>query len=931
MPAGLPPVGLRCAHLDNPLAIAPDRVRFGWLLAGGGMQRAYQIQVIQVQVIQNGCGWLPGAAPLWDSGQTPSGESADVPYGGPPLTPGRRYEWRVRVWDPAGNATEWSAAASFETELAQGDWAASWIGLGALRENFAPPSQPGRPDAVASALRPAPYLRRSFTLAGPAASARLHVTALGLYEARLNGQRVGDAFLTPGWTDYGQRVLYQTYDVTGLLRDGENVLGAVLGDGWYAGFVGFDAKRAGAHYGPATELLAQLDIAFADGTTARVVSDGQWQGRSASVRHADLLMGERHDLRLEPHGWDSPGFDEAVSDKTGSGKAAFGKAAFGNTGPDGAGWREVRQRPRDARVLAADPGVPVRVTQEVAPVTVTRAADGTRVIDFGQNLTGWLSIRASGPAGTTVRVRHAEVLGGDGRLYTDNLRTARQVDEYVLAGGPAVLEPRFTVHGFRYAEVSGYPGEPGPGDIVARVVHSDIPAAGSWESDQAWLDQLLSNIDWGQRGNFISVPTDCPQRDERLGWLGDAQIFARTACYNRDVAAFFAKWLDDVADAQLPSGAFPDIAPRLNFPGAGAPAWGDAGVIVPWTMWKMYGDRAVAERHFGAMTGWMDFVARGNSGYLRTRELGHSYNDWLAPVSDDTPRELLATAYWAYDAALMAELADATGRREEAAGYRELRAKIGSAFADAFVGGDGQLASGTQTAYVLGLHMNLVPGHLRAAAAGHLVEAIRAAGWHLTTGFVGVGYLLPALSSAGRTDVAYRLLAQRSFPSWRYMIDRGATTIWERWDGWSEEGGFQSAWMNSFNHYSLGSVGEWLYRFVLGIDQAPGTAGFGRLLLRPHPAGPLSRASGGYRSARGPVLAGWERAGGQFRYRVEVPPNALASVHVPSADAALVRDASGGGPAGVAEYPGQRGVSEAVFEVGPGGHEFSGPDQEATR
>jgi len=905
-PAGLLPIRLQCAHLDNPLGIAPDRVRFGWLLTGSGLQQAYQIQVIP-----NDSGWLPAAAPLWDSGQTPSGESADVPYDGPPLTPGGRYEWRARVWDSASTASAWSAPASFEVELASEDWEASWIGLGPARESFTPPSQPGPPDPVASALRPAPYLRHSFTLAGPVASARLHVTALGLYEARLNGQRVGDAFLTPGWTDYGQRVLYQTYDVTGLLRAGENVLAALLGDGWYAGFVGFDAKRAGAHYGSAPELLAQLEITLEDGTAARVVSDGQWHGRFAAVRHADLLMGERHDLRLEPHGWDSPGFDAAASEP--------------------AGWRAVQHRRRDGRALAADPGVPVRVTQEILPVTIARAEGGTCVIDFGQNLTGWLRIGASGPAGTSVRVRHAETLDSGGRLYTDNLRAARQVDEYVLAGGPAVLEPRFTVHGFRYAEVTGYPGALGPGDIVARVAGSDITAAGSWESDQAWLDQLLRNIDWGQRGNFISVPTDCPQRDERLGWLGDAQIFARTACYNRDVAAFFAKWLDDVAEAQLPSGAFPDIAPRLEFPGAGTPAWGDAGVIVPWTVWKMYGDRGVPMRHFGAMTAWMDFLERGNPGYLRTRDLGHNYNDWLAPGSDDTPRELLATAYWAYDAALMAELADAAGHAGEAARYRELRAKIGAAFADAFVGADGQVASGTQTAYVLGLHMGLVPGHLRAAAAGHLVAAISAADWHLTTGFVGVGYLLPALSSAGYSDVAYRLLAQRTFPSWRYMIDRGATTIWERWDGWSEERGFQSAWMNSFNHYALGSVGEWLYRFMLGIDQAPGTAGFGHLLLRPHPEGPLNRVSGTYKSARGLIRAEWERAGGQFTYRVEVPPNALASVHVPSADAASVRDASGGRPAAVGEFPGLIGASEAVFQVGPGRHEFSGPDPRATR
>jgi alpha-L-rhamnosidase len=570
--------------------------------------------------------------------------------------------------------------------------------------------------------------------------------------------------------------------------------------------------------------------------------------------------------------------------------------------------------------------VPVRVTQEIAPAAVSRGADGTLLIDFGQNMTGWLRIRASGPDGTIIRVRHAEVLDGDGGLYTDNLRTARQADEYVLAGGPAVLEPRFTLHGFRYAEVSGYPGEPGPGDITARVVHSDITATGSFESAEPWLDRLFRNIDWGQRGNFINIPTDCPQRDERLGWLGDAQVFARTACYNRDVAAFFAKWLDDVAEAQLPSGAFPDIAPRLNFPGAGTPAWGDAGVIVPWTMWKMYGDRGLPGRHFGAMTAWMDFIERGNPGYLRTRELGHSYNDWLAPGRDDTPRELLATAYWAHDAALLAELAQAVGRPQDAARYRELRAKIGAAFADAFVSADGRLTSGTQTAYVLGLHLDLVPAELRAAAAEHLVGAIAAADGHLATGFVGVGYLLPALSSAGYDEVAYRLLGQRTFPSWRYMIDRGATTIWERWDGWSAERGFQSAWMNSFNHYSLGSVGEWLYRFVLGIDQQPGTAGFGRLRLRPHPGGTLARAGGCYQSVRGPVRAGWERSGGRLTYRVELPANVRASVHVPSADAAAVRDAAGGPPASVGPFPGLLGAGEAVFHVGPGRHEFSGPD-----
>ena len=891
--------GLRCAHLVNPLGVPSSRVRLSWVPEGAGTGRSQS--AYQVLVAADEARLLSGHDLAWDSGRVESSCSADIAYAGCPLARGGRYAWRVRVWDENGTASGWSTPAWFETELDPADgWHASWIGLGRVRDSVTPPAEAGAPDPVAMALNPAPYLRRAFPVDKPVASARLHVTALGLYEARLNGHRVGDAFLAPGWTDYTRRIPYQTYDVTGLLTEGENVVGAVLADGWYAGFVGFDAKRAGAHYGTGPELLAQLVITFRDGTRQQVVTDEQWQARSAAIRHADLLMGERHDLRLEPHGWDAPGFDAA-------------------------GWRAAGCRGRDSRPLVADPGPPIHVTEEITPRSITSYAAGRHIIDFGQNLTGWVRIRADGSAGTTVRVRHGEVLAGDGSLYTENLRTARQTDEFTLDGGPAVLEPRFTLHGFRYAEVSGYPGDLYAGDVAARVVHSDIAPAGSFSSSEAWLDRLFRNIDWGQRGNFISVPTDCPQRDERLGWLGDAQIFARTACYNRDVAAFFGKWLDDVADAQLPSGAFTDVAPRLNLSGAGTPAWGDAGVIVPWTVWKMYGDRGILRRHFGAMTAWMDFIERANPDYLRGKDLGNNYNDWLAPGDDDTPHDLLATAYWAHDAALMAEIADAISRPGDAAGYRALWSKIRSAFADAFVADDGQLASGTQTAYVLGLHMQLVPDELRSSAADHLVAAIRHADWHLTTGFVGVGYILPVLSATGHSHVAYRLLEQETLPSWRYMVDQGATTIWERWDGWTEERGFQSAWMNSFNHYALGSVGEWLYRFLLGIDQEPGTAGFGHLLLRPHPGGQLSWARGAYRSVRGPISSGWERSGDRFTFRVELPPNVTASVRIPSDHAAQVRDAGGNPPASVGAFPGARGAHEAIFHVGSGIHEFSGP------
>jgi len=889
----LTPAGLRCGHQVNPLGIASDRARLSWVLEGAGTgraQSAYQVLVTD-----------EAGNMVWDSGRVESSCSADIAYGGVPLAGGGRYPWKVRVWDEAGSVSDWSELAWFEVELDRtSGWHASWIGPSRARESVTPPSGSGPVDPVARALTPAPYLRRAFAVDKPVASARLYVTALGLYEARLNGRRVGDGYLTPGWTDYTQRIAYQTYDVTGLLNQGDNVLGAIIADGWYAGFYGFDAKRAGAHYGPAPELLAQLLLVYAGGGREWIVTDEQWRSAVGAIRHADLLMGERHDLGLEPADWDGPGFDARD-------------------------WRPVRVRDRDATPLVADPGPPVRVTEETTPRSIATDDHGRHIVDFGQNLTGWLRLRVDGPPGARIRIRHGEVLAADGGLYTDNLRTARATDEFTTSGGPEVLEPRFTLHGFRYAEITGYPGDIGQADITARVVHSDTPAAGAFGSSLAWLDRLFRCIDWGQRGNFISVPTDCPQRDERLGWLGDAQVFARTACYNRDVAAFFAKWLDDVADAQLPSGAFTDVAPVLNLRGAGAPAWGDAGVIVPWTVWKMYGDTALLGRHFGAMTRWMEFLERANPDYLRARELGNSYNDWLAPGDDDTPHELLATAYWAHDAALMAEIADATGRPAEAVGYRALWSKIRSAFTGAFVAADGQVASGTQTAYVLGLHMNLVPDDLRATTADRLVARIEAADWHLTTGFAGVGYLLPVLSSTGHTVAAYRLLEQDTVPSWRYMVHAGATTIWERWDGWTAERGFQSPWMNSFNHYSLGSVGEWLYRFLLGIDQEPGTAGFGQLLLRPHPAESLSWARGSYRSARGPVSTGWQRVGDRFTFRVELPPNVTASVRIPSGQAAEVRDAAGNPPASLASFPGAKDAQEAVFRVGSGVHEFSGP------
>ncbi len=732
------------------------------------------------------------------------------------------------MWDEIGQQGAWSPASLFETALdAETGWRdCSWIGLACVPAASEPPAGQAPFDAVALAMKPAPYLRRAFTLHRQPRSARLYATALGVYQASINGRPVSDNVLAPGWTNYHKRVLYQTYDITDLLVTGENVIGVVVADGWACGFYGFDAERPGRHYAPAPELLAQVVVTFSDGTEQRLVSDKHWQGTTGAIAYADLLMGERRDGRLEPKGWDRSGYDAAA-------------------------WRAVYCRDLGHALLRADPGPPIRVTEEVEAKSVRRVRAGEVMVDFGQNLVGWAGFEADEPAGTLIRVRHGEVLAGDGSLYVENLRTARQTDLFTTTGGKERLEPRLTFHGFRYAEVTGLSADLTATDAIACVVQSDTPRTGFFECSSTGVNQLYSNIDWGQRGNFISIPTDCPQRNERLGWLGDAQIFVRTAAYNRDVASFFSKWLDDVSDAQLPSGAFTDFAPSLGHDWTGAPAWGDAGIIVPWTIYKMYGDRGVLERNLRAMEAWMDFLSAENPDLLRAHQLGNSYGDWLAPTGELTPSELIGTAYWAYDAGLMVEVSRAVGRAEEAAKYEELAGEIRDAFTKAYVSPSGRIEPETQTAYVLALHMDLIPDEVRADAAAHLVEAIGRAGGHLGTGFVGVGYLLPVLSSNGYSDVAYRLLEQRSFPSWLYAIDRGATTIWERWDGWTEENGFQSPEMNSFNHYSLGSVGEWLYRFVLGIDLAPGAAGFDRLVIRPHPGGSLTYARGSFRSVRG--------------------------------------------------------------------------------
>ena len=726
---------------------------------------------------------------------------------------------------------------------------------------------------------PPPLARAEFTLSKPVARARLYASALGLYELRLNGSRVGDQVLAPGFTDYDDRVQYQTYDVTGALREGRNAIGAMLADGWYSGRL-----QGGQRFGDAPRLLAQLEVEYTDGTSTRVVSDDSWRTADGPLRAAGIYDGEELDARAEPAGWDRAGFDAS----------AWEPAAV-----DGG----VTTRP----VAQAAP--PIEVTQDLRPVAVTEPSPGVYVFDMGQNIVGWTRLRVRGPAGTTVRLRHAEVLNPDGTIYTANLRSARQTDTYTLrGGGEEVYEPRFTYHGFRYVEVTGYPGRPSLDDVTGRVVHAAMPGAGELDTSDPLLDRLQQNIVWGIRGNFLSVPTDCPQRDERLGWTGDAQMIAETASFNFDVSGFFTKWTHDLADAQHADGAFTDVAPDVCC-GAGTAGWGDAGVIVPYALFRRYGDTRIVDRHWTAMTRWIDYLQAHSNGLLRPNQ---GYGDWLN-VSSDTPRDVIGTAFFAWSTTLVAEMARATGRDADAARYEALARDVADAFNRAYVSADGTIKGDTQTAYVLALRFGLLPEELRPAALEHLVDDIESHGWHLSTGFLGTPHLLSVLEEGGRADVAYRLLRQDSYPSWLYQVRMGATTVWERWDSIRPDGTFQDPGMNSFNHYGFGAVGDWMYRSLAGIR--PAEPGYRKIEIRPVPGSGLGAARGAYESPYGRIESSWTQQGGRYELTVAVPPNTTATVYVPADDPARVPAPAGAQPAGAED-------GYAVFTVGSGRYTF---------
>ncbi len=851
------------------------------------MQSAYEIQVA-VSAEK-----LTRSKLLWDSGKRDSEASMHVPYEGPALNSSQRYYWRVEVWDNRGRDSGWSEPAYWEMGLLQpSDWKAHWI-----RPNL-------QEDEKKS--NPSPMLRRIFELRRNIASARLYASAMGLYQLELNGQRVGDQYFTPGWTAYDFRYQYQTYDVTSQLKAGRNCLAAFLGDGWFRGRMTWDEKRNS--YGTKLALLAQLVITYKNGKQEIVGTDENWKANTGPILMSDIYDGETYDARAERAGWSQADYNDQ-------------------------GWSGVTVIDAPKAQLVAAAGPPVQAIQEIKPVKILKTPQGDTVLDMGQNMVGWIRFRVNAPNGTAITLRHAEVLDSKGNFYTANLRSAKQSDRYITNGkGVETFEPHFTFQGFRYVAVDGWPGELNPDVFTGVVVHSAVEPTGSFESSSAMLNQLQHNIVWGQKGNFVDVPTDCPQRDERLGWTGDAQVFAPTAMFLHDSASFYEKWLRDLALDQQDDGAVPHVIPNVlshstREGDSGAAGWADSAVVVPWTLYVSYGDRRVLEEQYPSMKSWVEYMRKqAGSRYLWNTE--KTFGDWLAFATDDsdypgatTDKDLVQTAYFAHSTDLLQRTAVVLGKREDAQFYADLLEHIRLAFQQEFVTPNGRLSSNTQTAYALALAFDLLPESQRKEAAARLADDVRSFE-HLTTGFLGTPLLCRVLSDYGYLDEAYMLLNRKEYPSWLYPITRGATTIWERWDGIKPDGTFQDSSMNSFNHYAYGAIGEWMYRVVAGIEVDSQKPGYKHVLVQPRPGGGLEWVKASVHSIYGDVSSFWELKGQKMTLRVVIPANTTATIRLPHARLEDVLE-SGAPLQSSSEIRGPRQVSDAVVaDTGSGSYVF---------
>jgi alpha-L-rhamnosidase len=871
----------------DPISIDAVNPRFSWQLNAGEkrsvMQTAYELKVSSLG---------KGKHDVWETGKVMSDQSMYIAYKGEPLVAGQKYSWQVKVWDNTGKATAWSEPASFQMGLlTPADWKAKWITPGFAED---------------SVNRPSPLFRKGFSLSKKVKSATAYITSHGLYEAQINGHRVGDAYLTPGWTSFNKRLQYQAYDVANLLQPGENAAGVTLGNGWYRGYFGYNPTPN--LYGKDIALLFQLEVTYTDGSTETITSDGSWKSSTGPVRFAEIYYGATIDNRMEQKNWSTARFD----DKSWSGVT-------------------VKDFPKD--ILIATYNEPVKKHETFKPVKLFKTPKGEQVIDFGQNLVGWVQMKVKGHAGDTIKISHAEVLDKPGNFYTENLRSARSQDIYVLKGGDEeTFEPQFTWQGFRYIKVEGVPGDLKMENFTAITLYSDMKPAGTFTCSNPLLNQLQHNIQWGQKGNFLDVPTDCPQRDERLGWTGDAQVFSRTASYNMNVHNFFTKWLKDVTADQYPSGSVPFVIPNVLRGGGelgGSTGWADVSTIIPWNMYLAYGDKQILENQYSSMKAWVKYMQDKSQNDLWNT--GNHFGDWLFySVNDDTDgssaitsKYLIAQCFYAHSTQLIINTAKVLGKADDEAYYTDLLAKIKKAYMGEYVTQNGLISSDTQTAYVLALEFDMLPENLRAQAAQRLVTNIGRYGNHLSTGFLGTPYLCHVLSRFGHADVAYKLLLQDTYPSWLYPVKMGATTIWERWDGIRPDGTLETPTMNSYNHYAYGAIGDWMYRVVAGIDTKEEAPGYKQITIKPTIGGNLDNVAADYETNYGKVSSHWKLDGGYLLLDVEIPANTTATIYIPGNSSSTILE----GGKTIATLPGIK-VGEAAdgyvaVNVGSGVYHFS--------
>lgn len=843
--AGNKVVKLVYEYHENPVGIDVKKPRFSWQLVSDGqnvLQTAYEIRVAGSPKDLG-----KKSALIWSSGKVYDGNSVNIEYGGIALKSMQRAYWQVRVWDNKDTVTDWSQPAFWEAGILEPEtWIASWITMSGEKK--------------ADHSQPAHYYRNEFTTAKKVSSARVYVTSLGLYQLFLNGEKVGNELFTPGWTSYNKRLQYQTYDVAGMIGQ-KNAIGAIVGDGWYRGNIGFDGQRD--YYGNQLALLVQLKIDYTDGTSQTIISDDSWKVSTGPVLESDIYNGEKYDARLEQTGWSNAGFDDT-------------------------GWKQVVVLNHPKNILVAPQGVPVKAVEEIHPVQLITTPKGEVVMDMGQNMVGWVKLKVKGNKGEVVTLQFAEVLDKGGNFYIDNLRSAKCTDTYILKGeGEEIYEPRFTFHGFRFVKIEGLKQQPSLDLVTGVVIHSAMAPTGSFECSNTLINQLQHNIQWGQKGNFLDVPTDCPQRDERLGWTGDAQVFSPTAAYNFNVAAFYTKWAKDITADQLPNGVVPHVIPDVLGGGGGATAWADAALVVPWTTYLAYADKQILEVQYKSMKAWIDYMTdQAGDDYLWTE--GEHFGDWLAFASTNsdypgatTEKDLIATAYFKYSSGLLAKVANVIGKTSDAKKYTALSENIKKAFQNEFVTASGRLVSHTQTAYSLAIAFELLPDNLVPNAAKYLAGDVKKMG-HLTTGFVGTPLLCKALSSQGYSELGFMLLTREEYPSWLYPVKQGATTIWERWDGIKPDGAFQNVEMNSFNHYAYGAIGEWLYTYVAGIVIDVAEPGYKHFFLEPHPGGGLTNVHAEFNSMYGKIKSSWKVEGDNFLYEIEIPANTTATIVLPA-------------------------------------------------